>query len=62
MTGMTKMMYRYAAQPDPLEADLVGSLAMFYASIGSGKEGGGLVPRKHPEDHNDTVKNDMPDF
>ena len=34
-----QMLYRNAAQTDPLEAHRVDSLAMFYTSIGDGKEG-----------------------
>jgi enoyl-CoA hydratase/carnithine racemase len=34
-----QMMYRNAAQPHPLAAHRVDSLAMFYTSIGDGKEG-----------------------
>lgn len=34
-----QMMYRNSAQPHPLEAHRVDSLAMFYTSIGDGKEG-----------------------
>lgn len=34
-----QMMYRNAAQPDPLAAHQIDSLAMFYTSIGDGKEG-----------------------
>ena len=34
-----QMLYRNAAQPHPLEAHRVDSLAMFYTSIGDGKEG-----------------------
>jgi enoyl-CoA hydratase/carnithine racemase len=34
-----QMMYRNAAQPHPLAAHQVDSLAMFYTSIGNGKEG-----------------------
>ena len=34
-----QMLLRNAAQPHPLEAHRVDSLAMFYASIGDGKEG-----------------------
>lgn len=34
-----QMMYRNAAQPHPLEAHRVDSLAMFYTSVGDGKEG-----------------------
>jgi 1,4-dihydroxy-2-naphthoyl-CoA synthase len=34
-----QMMYRNSAQPHPMEAHRVDSLAMFYTSIGDGKEG-----------------------
>jgi enoyl-CoA hydratase/carnithine racemase len=34
-----QMMWRNAAQPHPLEAHRVDSLAMFYTSVGDGKEG-----------------------
>ena len=34
-----QMMYRNSAQPHPLEAHRVDSLAMFYTSVGDGKEG-----------------------
>ena len=34
-----QMMYRNTAQPHPMEAHRVDSLAMFYTSIGDGKEG-----------------------
>jgi enoyl-CoA hydratase/carnithine racemase len=34
-----QMLYRNAAQPSPLEAHRVDSLAMFYTSVGDGKEG-----------------------
>lgn len=34
-----QMMLRNSAQPHPLEAHRIDSLAMFYASIGDGKEG-----------------------
>ena len=33
------MLYRNSAQPHPIEAHRVDSLAMFYTSIGDGKEG-----------------------
>ncbi len=34
-----QMMYRNSAQPHPMAAHQVDSLAMFYTSIGDGKEG-----------------------
>ncbi len=34
-----QMMYRNSAQPHPVEAHRVDSLAMFYTSVGDGKEG-----------------------
>ena len=34
-----QMMYRNSAQPHPIEAHRVDSLAMFYTSVGDGKEG-----------------------
>jgi enoyl-CoA hydratase/carnithine racemase len=34
-----QMMYRNSAQPHPMAAHQVDSLAMFYTSVGDGKEG-----------------------
>ncbi|WP_199698880.1 Clp protease/crotonase-like domain-containing protein [Oleomonas cavernae] len=34
-----QMLYRNSAQPHPIEAHRVDSLAMFYTSIADGKEG-----------------------
>ncbi|MFX8620613.1 enoyl-CoA hydratase, partial [Acinetobacter baumannii] len=34
-----QMLYRNAAQPHPLEAHRIDSLAMFYTSLEDGKEG-----------------------
>lgn len=36
---MRQMLYRNSARPHPLDAHIVDSLAMFYTSIGDGKEG-----------------------
>jgi enoyl-CoA hydratase/carnithine racemase len=45
-----QMMYRNAAQPHPLEAHRVDSLAMFYTSIGDGKEGvQAFLDKRDPE-------------
>jgi enoyl-CoA hydratase/carnithine racemase len=34
-----QMIYRNSAQPHPVEAHRIDSLAMFYTSLGDGKEG-----------------------
>jgi len=36
---MRQMLYRNSAAPDPLDAHKIESLAMFYTSVGDGKEG-----------------------
>jgi enoyl-CoA hydratase/carnithine racemase len=43
-----QMMYRNAAQPHPVAAHCVDSLAMFYTSIGDGKEGVRSFLEKRP--------------
>src|SRR3989344_1883367 len=43
-----QMMYRNSAQPHPLAAHEVDSLAMFYTSIGDGKEGVQAFLEKRP--------------
>ena len=43
-----QMMYRNSAQPHPLAAHQVDSLAMFYTSIGDGKEGVQAFLEKRP--------------
>ena len=44
------MLLRNAAQPHPLEAHRVDSLAMFYASIGDGKEGvAAFLEKREPQ-------------
>ena len=50
-TALTRqMMWRNSAQPHPLEAHRVDSLAMFYASIGDGKEGvAAFLEKRDPE-------------
>jgi enoyl-CoA hydratase/carnithine racemase len=59
---MRQMMYRNSAQPDPVEAHRVESLAMFYASIGEGKEGVAAFLAKRPADFTGTTSADMPPF
>ena len=44
------MMYRNARRPHPLEAHRVDSLAMFYTSVGDGKEGvAAFLEKRDPE-------------
>jgi enoyl-CoA hydratase/carnithine racemase len=45
-----QMMYRNSAQPHPLEAHRIDSLAMFYTSRGDGKEGvASFLEKRDPE-------------
>jgi len=57
-----QMMYRNAAQANPVEAHKVDSLAMFYTSILGGKEGVAAFLEKRPANYTDTVSKDMPEF
>lgn len=57
---MRQMMYRNSATSDPLQAHLVESLAMFYSSIGEGKEGVAAFVGKRPADFSGTASADMP--
>jgi enoyl-CoA hydratase/carnithine racemase len=59
---MRQMMYRNSAQPDPLQAHLVESLAMFYASIGDGKEGVAAFLDKRAAEFMARTSTDMPPF
>ena len=43
-----QMIYRNSAQPHPLDAHRIDSLAMFYTSIGDGKEGVAAFRDKRP--------------
>ena len=61
--AMTRqMMYRNAAQPHPLEAHKVDSLAIYYCSLKSGKEGVQSFREKRPANFTDRVSTDMPPF
>jgi enoyl-CoA hydratase/carnithine racemase len=57
-----QMMYRNSAQPHPLEAHRIDSLAMFYTSIGDGKEGVASFLEKRDADFNKQTSSDMPPF
>ncbi|MEM7293497.1 MAG: crotonase/enoyl-CoA hydratase family protein [Pseudomonadota bacterium] len=57
-----QMMYRNAAQAHPIEAHKVDSLAIFYASQTSGKEGVASFLEKRAPHFTDTVSANMPPF
>ncbi len=57
-----QMMYRNAAKPHPLEAHKVDSLAMFYTSLSSGKEGVQSFLEKRDAVFTDSTSKGMPDF
>lgn len=57
-----QMLYRNAAQSHPLEAHRVDSLAIFYASQTSGKEGVRAFLEKRPPVFTDKASTDMPPF
>jgi len=62
-TALTRqMMYRNAAQPHPLAAHQVDSLAMFYTSKHDGKEGVRAFLEKRPAAFAGKTSTDMPDF
>ncbi len=56
-----QMMYRNSAQPHPLEAHRVDSLAMFYTSVADGKEGVASFREKRDPRFTGTTT-DMPPF
>jgi enoyl-CoA hydratase/carnithine racemase len=57
-----QMMYRNSAQPHPLEAHKVDSLAIFYASRKDGKEGVRSFLEKRAPDFTAQVSSDLPPF
>jgi enoyl-CoA hydratase/carnithine racemase len=59
---MRQMMYRNAAQPDPVVAHQVESLAMFYASTGDGREGVAAFREKRAAEFTARASTDMPPF
>jgi len=56
-----QMMYRNSAAPSPLEAHRIESLAMFYSSIGDGKEGVQAFLDKRPPGFSASAS-EMPPF
>lgn len=59
---MRQMMYRNSAQPHPVEAHKVESLAMFYTSMADGKEGVAAFREKRPAAFTSRTSTDMPPF
>lgn len=57
-----QMMYHNSAQPDPLQAHQVESLAIFYSSMGDGKEGVRAFLEKRPAEFAWKVSTDLPPF
>ena len=57
-----QMLYRNSAKEHPLEAHRVDSLAMFYTSIGDGKEGVRAFLEKRPPQFASQVPRDLPPF
>ncbi len=61
--AMTRqMMYRNSAQPHPIKAHEVDSLAIYYASLTSGKEGVSSFLEKRAAKFTEKASTDMPDF
>ncbi|TWE11441.1 crotonase/enoyl-CoA hydratase family protein [Rudaeicoccus suwonensis] len=57
-----QMMWRNSAQPHPVEAHRVDSLAMYYTSFGDGVEGVAAFNEKRDADFGSLVSRDMPPF
>jgi enoyl-CoA hydratase/carnithine racemase len=57
-----QMMYRNSAQPHPLEAHKIDSLAIFYQSLKDGKEGVQSFLEKRAPVFTSKSSTDMPDF
>ena len=62
-TAMARqMMYRNSAQPHPIEAHKVDSLAIYYASLKDGKEGVKSFLEKRAPNFTSQCSTDMPEF
>jgi enoyl-CoA hydratase/carnithine racemase len=59
---MRQMLYRNSAQPHPLDAHRVDSLAVFYTSIGDGREGVRAFRERRSPDFTARVPEDLPNF
>jgi len=57
-----QMLYRNSAQPHPLEAHKVDSLAVFYTSLQDGKEGVRSFLEKRAPEFKAQASSDMPPF
>lgn len=57
-----QMMYRNSAQAHPMEAHKIDSLAMFYTSIGDGKEGVNAFFEKRDADFKSSMSENKPPF
>ena len=57
-----QMLYRNSAKDHPLKAHQVDSLAMFYTSVGDGKEGVRAFLEKREPNFTTTVPDDLPPF
>ncbi len=62
ITLTRQMMYRNAAQDHPMAAHKVDSLAIYYASMGDGKEGVASFLEKRAPNFTKKSSSDMPDF
>lgn len=57
-----QMLYRNAAEPSPLKAHKIESLAVYYQSLGDAAEGVRAFQEKRPPEFRSTCSRDMPPF